>query len=1056
MRRSNSSPSVALFPFLAVLVCAMGALILLLLVTTRKMRQVAVARALAEEAAAADAEKPPEPPAELPAQPEPVKPVERASPVAGPQLTAAEPTADELEQKAAERRAVRVARDARQRLNEEARQRQSERELEWKRTLAELKAKRDEQRDKLRESTSLLTDLQGRLQRTEVNLERLKERKLQLDSKKAQDAQERAKMDRQHLELADLITETQKEMAALRKAHADEASRFAFIPYDGASGTTRRPIYLECTAAGVRFQPEGILLDEADLKGFTESHNPLLAGTQAVIELWQANPSRDETTRRTQRPYVLLLVRPTGTISYYVARKMLSQIGEDFGYELIEDDFALQLPPTDPKTKTAIQTAIAEALRHRGESLAEGTRVGAPRLNQVMMGRSEDPIEFGSLDGQVAAATAQKESPFSKNSTRRGKNFSITRSPVKSEELLPDSFRSELDRHAKEKEATFESQANSIAANGSGRAAVGQGSSAASGGTGSRAGTKGGIPIGGSAGARSTFSVGQSGGSNGNGSGDGSGVEIQRGQVRRDISGNSSGGGGNSNSAPGRIPQLPKLTDPFSRETIAQGGPDNGPPAGEDPTLGYSGGVNRTGAPGMGRVTGRNGGVPGGGTADGVSTGAAGGTEMADAGDGAGSTDGAGSDDAATGTRGRAGTRTGSGTRGRAAARGKTGAQAGVPAIAGARSGTVFDLQPVNQASDQQGGASSGMPEDVASGDLPAGGSAQGATGTEIAGAAGSAAPDSPASLQGSGLKNSAGGLNPIPVPNLASASGQPVDLSASGTSSTSGNSSGQAPTTGQRQAADSSSQGGSRPSGGTGRKSSGEKNAFDKTQGAVVANQFTTEAKQQLAANSGSGGQGDGSQKSRKSHGDNPQDPDEPLQRNKPKKPVLTPAQKQEAGRQRWGGNNVGQIGFEKKIQVQVMADKFIIGKNEVEIEIEPGTSREELVEAMLEGLDANSETWGSPPKKFYWVPYLQFEVYKGGVIQYEQVHAPLREWGLFSDAKFREGLPGDHGLIQPVSKTEAATKKIPPQAPATKKKGLLNNARKGTAVTTPGSVQK
>jgi hypothetical protein len=138
------------------------------------------------------------------------------------------------------------------------------------------------------------------------------------------------------------------------------------------------------------------------------------------------------------------------------------------------------------------------------------------------------------------------------------------------------------------------------------------------------------------------------------------------------------------------------------------------------------------------------------------------------------------------------------------------------------------------------------------------------------------------------------------------------------------------------------------------------------------------------------------------------------------------------------------------------VMADRFIIGKNEVEIEIEPGTSREELVEAMLEGLDANSETWGSPPKKFYWVPYLQFEVYKGGVIQYEQVHAPLREWGLFSDAKFREGLPGDHGLIQPVSKTEETTKKATPQVPTTKKKGLLNNVRKGTAVTTPGSAQK
>src|SRR5690606_7783955 len=38
-RQASSSGTVSLFPFLAVLVCAMGALILLLLVTTRRIRQ---------------------------------------------------------------------------------------------------------------------------------------------------------------------------------------------------------------------------------------------------------------------------------------------------------------------------------------------------------------------------------------------------------------------------------------------------------------------------------------------------------------------------------------------------------------------------------------------------------------------------------------------------------------------------------------------------------------------------------------------------------------------------------------------------------------------------------------------------------------------------------------------------------------------------------------------------------------------------------------------------------------------------------------------------------
>ena len=44
-RQARSTNSVSLFPFLAVLVCAMGALIFLLLVTTRRIRSQSIARA---------------------------------------------------------------------------------------------------------------------------------------------------------------------------------------------------------------------------------------------------------------------------------------------------------------------------------------------------------------------------------------------------------------------------------------------------------------------------------------------------------------------------------------------------------------------------------------------------------------------------------------------------------------------------------------------------------------------------------------------------------------------------------------------------------------------------------------------------------------------------------------------------------------------------------------------------------------------------------------------------------------------------------------------------
>ena len=53
--RQKSSATVSLFPFLAVLVCAMGALILLLLAMTQKIRQQQVARELAVSARIAEA-----------------------------------------------------------------------------------------------------------------------------------------------------------------------------------------------------------------------------------------------------------------------------------------------------------------------------------------------------------------------------------------------------------------------------------------------------------------------------------------------------------------------------------------------------------------------------------------------------------------------------------------------------------------------------------------------------------------------------------------------------------------------------------------------------------------------------------------------------------------------------------------------------------------------------------------------------------------------------------------------------------------------------------------
>ena len=68
---------------------------------------------------------------------------------------------------------------------------------------------------------------------------------------------------------------------------------YAIIPYQGEHGTHRRPVYLECTAEGVLIQPEGILISHADLDGPPGVGNPLNACLRTIREFY-ARHTNDE------------------------------------------------------------------------------------------------------------------------------------------------------------------------------------------------------------------------------------------------------------------------------------------------------------------------------------------------------------------------------------------------------------------------------------------------------------------------------------------------------------------------------------------------------------------------------------------------------------------------------------------------------------------------------------------------------------------------------------------------------------------------------------------
>ncbi len=367
--RRSTTPSVQLFPFLAVLVCVMGALIFLLLVTTRRIRQQALERAAAVElqqqfeaglltlprdiAPIVPEAEPPEfeaPPIEIPIAEPPPEPVP---------LPPAGPTAAELR-------------------------------AEWEQIVGVLQADRERLESQLRqvETTAASTEadanaLEAGLQEMQRRRDQLKQATEQLGSAGAQQAQRRAELDRE-------LSRVDTELRRVRAEQSRAAGRFSIVSYDGQSGTTRRPIVIECTEAGLTFAAEGITVTPQQLNGFTPTYNPLLAGTEALMTYWAARDLKDVRSGASAgRPYVLLVVRPGGTTGYYVARRLLEGLDQPFGYELVTEDQQFEWPETDPAAAQSCRLAVDAMISQRDRLMAQ-TRTGRMPVAAQLQFAGED------------------------------------------------------------------------------------------------------------------------------------------------------------------------------------------------------------------------------------------------------------------------------------------------------------------------------------------------------------------------------------------------------------------------------------------------------------------------------------------------------------------------------------------------------------------------------------------------------------------------------------------------------------------------------------------
>jgi hypothetical protein len=308
-RTTNGESKVTLFPFLAVLLCTMGALIMLLVVIARNVREqsVTVTDPAADSVAAAIAE----------------------------QQLSSEQAAEILEQ-------IKMGTEEAEWFAENLTQSKKEAEetLSEKHTQLALAEKETQ---KVHDEIKRLAGLAEQLERNEKTKENnVAELKSLLEQRKQQQQKET-------LELAELQKETAK-----------DAKSYAIIPYRGTAGTYRRPIYIECRDNKVIIQPEGVELTEADFLFANRPDNPLDTVLRVIRQYYLET---NQIVRGTE-PYPLLVVRPSGVEAYEATRRAVGAWIQEFGYELVEEDSKIEYPKPSEELKIRIEKQL-EISRYR-------------------------------------------------------------------------------------------------------------------------------------------------------------------------------------------------------------------------------------------------------------------------------------------------------------------------------------------------------------------------------------------------------------------------------------------------------------------------------------------------------------------------------------------------------------------------------------------------------------------------------------------------------------------------------------------------------------------
>ena len=151
------------------------------------------------------------------------------------------------------------------------------------------------------------------------------------------------------------LTDENQELA--EKASVS-SRRYAIVPLrQGDSGTRRPAIYFECVSDGVILQPEGIKLTQEDFAKPIHVSSPLAAAVRAIQQYYVDYPLARASDEE-GAPYPLFVIRPGGVRAYYSASTVLKSIDADYGYQPVAADWDIEYELPNPVMAKSVARAI--------------------------------------------------------------------------------------------------------------------------------------------------------------------------------------------------------------------------------------------------------------------------------------------------------------------------------------------------------------------------------------------------------------------------------------------------------------------------------------------------------------------------------------------------------------------------------------------------------------------------------------------------------------------------------------------------------------------------